>query len=97
MKIAGSHPLGNAARPITGFAGRQTTCPRSEGISGSARAPRRQGGHASVMKEGWGGPHLDDTYDLRIVVRKLRKTIEVDPTRLRILLTELGIGYRLVQ
>jgi two-component system, OmpR family, KDP operon response regulator KdpE len=49
------------------------------------------------MKEGWGGPHLDDTYDLRIVVRKLRKTIEVDPTRPRILLTELGIGYRLVQ
>jgi DNA-binding response OmpR family regulator len=35
--------------------------------------------------------------DVRIVVRKLRKTIEVDPTRLRILLTELGIGYRLVQ
>jgi hypothetical protein len=27
----------------------------------------------------------------------LRKTIEVDPTRLRILLTELGVGYRLVQ
>ena len=50
-----------------------------------------------VMKEGWGGPHLDDTHDLRIVVRKLRKTIEVDPTRLRILLTELGVGYRLVQ
>jgi len=35
--------------------------------------------------------------DLRIVVRKLRKTIEVDPTRPRILLTELGIGYCLVQ
>jgi hypothetical protein len=32
--------------------------------------------------------------DVRIV---LRKTIEVDPTRLRILLTELGVGYRLVQ
>jgi len=28
------------------------------------------------MKEGWGGPHLDDTHDLRIVVRKLRKKIE---------------------
>jgi CHAD domain-containing protein len=39
------------------------------------------------MKEGWGGPHLDDTHDLRIVVRKLRKTIEVDLTRLRILLS----------
>ena len=29
--------------------------------------------------------------DLRIVVRKLRKTIEVDPTRPRILLTERGM------
>ena len=49
------------------------------------------------MKEGWGGPHLDDTHYLRIIVRKLRKKIEVDPSRPRILLTELGIGYRLVQ
>ena len=50
-----------------------------------------------IMKQVWGGPHLDDTHYLRIVVRKLRKKIEVDPTRPRILLTELGIGYRLVR
>jgi len=58
MKIAGSYPLGNAARPITGFAGGQTTCPRSEGISGSARAPRRRGGHASGHEAGlgWSAP-----------------------------------------
>jgi DNA-binding response OmpR family regulator len=34
---------------------------------------------------------------LRIVVRKLRNKIEVDPTRPRILLTKLGIGYCVVQ
>jgi two-component system, OmpR family, KDP operon response regulator KdpE len=50
-----------------------------------------------IMKEVWGGPHLNDTHYLRIVVRKLRKKIEIDPARPRILLTELGIGYRLVQ
>ena len=50
-----------------------------------------------LMKQVWGEPHLDDTHYLRIVVRKLRKKIEVNPTRPRILLTELGIGYRLVQ
>src|SRR5262249_41773685 len=50
-----------------------------------------------LMKQVWGGPHLDDTHYLRIIVRKLRKKIEVDPTRPRFLLTELGIGYRLVQ
>jgi two-component system KDP operon response regulator KdpE len=50
-----------------------------------------------IMKHVWGSTHLDDTHYLRIVVRNLRKKIEVDPTRPRILLTELGIGYRLMQ
>ena len=48
-----------------------------------------------IMRDVWGTSHLDDTHYLRIVVRNLRKKIEVDPTRPRILLTELGIGYRL--
>ena len=44
----------------------------------------------------WGNEHLDDTHYLRIFVRKLRRKIEADPTQPRILLTELGVGYRLV-
>jgi two-component system KDP operon response regulator KdpE len=43
----------------------------------------------------WGSPHVHDTHYLRIFVRKLRQKIEADPTQPRILLTELGIGYRL--
>jgi two-component system, OmpR family, KDP operon response regulator KdpE len=50
-----------------------------------------------IMKCVWGSPHLEDTHYLRVVVRNLRKKIEADPTRPRLLLTELGIGYRLVQ
>ena len=50
-----------------------------------------------IMKHVWGGSHLEDTHYLRIVVRNLRKKIEADPTRPRILLTELGIGYRLAR
>jgi two-component system, OmpR family, KDP operon response regulator KdpE len=50
-----------------------------------------------IMKQVWGAAHLDDTHYLRIVMRNLRKKIEADPTRPRILLTELGVGYRLVQ
>jgi two-component system KDP operon response regulator KdpE len=34
---------------------------------------------------------------LRIVIRKLRQKIETDPARPRVLLTELGVGYRLAQ
>jgi two-component system KDP operon response regulator KdpE len=50
-----------------------------------------------IMKQVWGASHLDDTHYLRIVVRNLRKKIEVDPTRPRFLLTELGVGYRLAR
>jgi two-component system, OmpR family, KDP operon response regulator KdpE len=52
--------------------------------------------HQFLLKEVWGSPHLQDTHYLRIFVRKLRQKIEVDPTQPRILLTELGVGYRLV-
>jgi two-component system, OmpR family, KDP operon response regulator KdpE len=52
--------------------------------------------HQFLLKEIWGSPHLHDTHYLRIFMRKLRQKIEADPTQPRILLTELGIGYRLV-
>jgi two-component system KDP operon response regulator KdpE len=51
--------------------------------------------HQHLLKEVWGTPHVDDVHYLRIVVRKLRQKIEADATKPQILLTELGIGYRL--
>jgi two-component system KDP operon response regulator KdpE len=51
--------------------------------------------HQFMLREIWGNEHIDDTHYLRIFVRKLRRKIEVDPTQPRILLTELGVGYRL--
>ena len=51
--------------------------------------------HQELLKEIWGLPHVNDTHYLRIVVRKLRQKIETDPNRPCILLTELGVGYRL--
>jgi two-component system KDP operon response regulator KdpE len=51
--------------------------------------------HQELLKEIWGLPHINDTHYLRIVVRKLRQKIESDPNRPRILMTELGVGYRL--
>lgn len=51
--------------------------------------------HQHLLREVWGAAHLDDPHYLRIFVRKLRHKIEADPAHPRILLTELGVGYRL--
>ena len=53
--------------------------------------------HQHLLKEVWGVKHVQDAHYLRIFVRKLRQKIEKDPTRPSILLTELGVGYRLAQ
>jgi two-component system KDP operon response regulator KdpE len=43
----------------------------------------------------WGQAYVNNTHYLRILVHKLRQKIEADPNRPKILLTELGVGYRL--
>ncbi|MBV9347496.1 MAG: response regulator transcription factor [Pseudolabrys sp.] len=53
--------------------------------------------HQHLLKEVWGSIHVHDTHYLRIFVRKLRQKIEPDPNTPRILVTELGVGYRLAQ
>jgi two-component system KDP operon response regulator KdpE len=53
--------------------------------------------HQHLLKEVWGTIHVNDTHYLRIFVRKLRQKIEPDPNDPRILITELGVGYRLAQ
>ncbi len=53
--------------------------------------------HQQILQEVWGAGHVDDTHYLRILVRRLRQKLEIDPLKPRILVTELGIGYRLVQ
>jgi two-component system KDP operon response regulator KdpE len=51
--------------------------------------------HAALIQEVW-GPNRDDSRSLRVYIRSLRRKLEVDPRRPRCILTELGIGYRLV-
>ena len=53
--------------------------------------------HQHLLKEVWGTVHVHDTHYLRIFVRKLRQKIEPNPDLPRILVTELGVGYRLAQ
>jgi two-component system KDP operon response regulator KdpE len=51
--------------------------------------------HQHLLREIWGIAHTDDAHYLRILVRKIRQKIETDTTHPEILLTELGVGYRL--
>jgi two-component system KDP operon response regulator KdpE len=52
--------------------------------------------HRQLLTEVWGPTHERDTHYLRIYMKQLRDKLEVDPVRPQHLLTETGIGYRLV-
>ncbi len=51
--------------------------------------------HRQILKEVWGPSDVDRTHHLRVHMAGLRRKIERDPTRPCLLLTELGVGYRL--
>ena len=52
--------------------------------------------HRQLLREVWGAAHVESPQYLRIYMRALRRKIEADPARPRYLLTEIGVGYRLV-
>src|SRR5262249_2844881 len=52
--------------------------------------------HHHLLSEIWGPDHAQDAHYLRMFIRKLRRKIERDPSRPSILVTELGVGYRIV-
>jgi two-component system KDP operon response regulator KdpE len=50
--------------------------------------------HKFILREVWGGE--TDVQYLRIYIRTLRQKLEADPERPELILTEQGVGYRLV-
>jgi two-component system KDP operon response regulator KdpE len=52
--------------------------------------------HGQLLGEVWGPTHRNDTHYLRIYMKQLREKLEKDPVRPRHLVTELGVGYRLL-
>ena len=52
--------------------------------------------HRQLLAEVWGPSHEGDTHYLRIYMKQLRDKLEVDPIRPKHLITEIGVGYRLV-
>ena len=52
--------------------------------------------HRQLLSEVWGPSHVGQTHYLRIYVKQLRDKLEEDPVRPRYLVTETGVGYRLL-
>jgi two-component system KDP operon response regulator KdpE len=51
--------------------------------------------HAQILREVWGPNASSQTHYVRVYMAELRKKLEADPSRPRLLLTEPGVGYRL--
>ncbi len=52
--------------------------------------------HRQLMRTVWGPSYEQETNYLRVYIRQLRQKIEPDPARPRHIITEPGVGYRLV-
>jgi two-component system KDP operon response regulator KdpE len=51
--------------------------------------------HRQILKEVWGAAYASQTHYVRVHLAELRKKIEADPSRPKLLVTEPGVGYRL--
>lgn len=51
--------------------------------------------HRQILKEVWGPTHAAETHYLRVYMAQLRRKVENDPARPRLLTTEPGVGYRM--
>jgi two-component system, OmpR family, KDP operon response regulator KdpE len=52
--------------------------------------------HRQLLQEVWGPAYGEETHYLRVHVAHIRAKLELDPARPRYVITEPGVGYRLV-
>ena len=53
--------------------------------------------HQQILRGVWGPEYIDQTQYLRVYLAHLREKLEAEPSKPSLLLTEPGVGYRLVQ
>lgn len=53
--------------------------------------------HRQLLVDVWGEEYLDHTHYLRLYMGQLRAKLELNPAQPQFLLTETGIGYRLLE
>jgi two-component system, OmpR family, KDP operon response regulator KdpE len=51
--------------------------------------------HRQILKDVWGPAYANQTHYVRVHMAELRKKVEAEPSRPRLLVTEPGVGYRL--
>ena len=52
--------------------------------------------HRQILKAVWGPEYVDETHYLRVYFAQLRQKLEADPALPKLIVTEPGVGYRLV-
>ncbi|MBX3607116.1 MAG: winged helix-turn-helix domain-containing protein [Piscinibacter sp.] len=52
--------------------------------------------HRQLLADVWGAEHVEQTHYLRLYMGQLRAKLEAEPADPQLLLTEAGVGYRLV-
>jgi two-component system KDP operon response regulator KdpE len=52
--------------------------------------------HRQILTEVWGPAHGGDTQYLRVFIGQLRLKLEDDPAEPKLILTEPGVGYRVI-
>lgn len=52
--------------------------------------------HKQLLRVVWGPTYENDTHYLRVFIGQLRRKVEADPSRPRHIITEPGVGYRLM-
>ncbi len=53
--------------------------------------------HQQILREVWGPEYINETHYLRVYFAQLRQKIEENPALPAIIITEPGVGYRLVR
>jgi two-component system KDP operon response regulator KdpE len=52
--------------------------------------------HRHLLREVWGPSHVEQNHYLRVFMGSLRHKLEDDPAQPKMLVTETGVGYRLI-
>ncbi|MGH6781084.1 MAG: response regulator [Sphingomonadaceae bacterium] len=85
-------------RRIAKAGGEVHLTPKEYGVVAAlAKFPGRVITHAQLLKSVWTNESEHHIEYLRVVIRNIRQKLETDPQQPRIIVNELGIGYRLAE